>query len=207
MKCAGYSREEEAGMPVGQNGERTAALLDYLLRRDRKRFFDVVDALRQNIPGLDDISIGTPDARTRQIELVIDGGFQLAADRASAGVRLLLFFVALSHHPRPPRTILLEEPENGIHTKRLKSVMQLLRSLTKPGQGRPAAQIIITTHSPYLLDAISLAEDQVLVFRRNDDGSRSAEPVDVERMKNFLDEFMLGEIWFNEEEAGLVAKK
>ena len=85
--------------------------------------------------------------------------------------------------------------------------MQLLRSLTKPGQGRPPAQIVITTHSPYLLDAINLSEDQVLVFRRNDDGSRSAEPVDVDRMKNFLDEFMLGEVWFNEEEAGLVAKK
>jgi len=207
MKCAGYSAEEEAKMPVGQSGERTAALLDYFLRRDRKRFFDVVDVLKKNIPGLDDIAIGTPDAQTRQIELVIDGGFQLAADRASAGVRLLLFFVALSHHPRPPRTILLEEPENGIHSKRLSSVMQLLRSLTKPGQGRPAAQIVITTHSPYLLDAINLSEDQVLVFRRNDDGSRSAEPVDVDRMKNFLDEFMLGEVWFNEEEAGLVAKK
>ncbi len=48
----------------------------------------------------------------------------------------------------------------------------------------------------------------MLVFRRNEiDGSRTAEPVDLERVRNFLDEFMLGEVWFNQEESGLVAKR
>ena len=47
----------------------------------------------------------------------------------------------------------------------------------------------------------------MLVFRRNDDGSRTCEPADAERLKNFLDEFMLGEVWYNEGEDGLVARK
>ncbi len=166
----------------------------------------MVETLKGYIPGLEDIAIGTPDASQRLIELVIDGGFHLAAEHSSAGVRLLLFFVALAHHPHPPRTILLEEPENGIHPKRLGDVMRLLRSTSKGEFGDHPAQVIVTTHSPYLLDSIDLSHDQVLVFRRNDDGSRSASPVDADRMKTFIDEFMLGEIWFNEEEAGLVAK-
>lgn len=127
-------------------------------------------------------------------------------NEASAGVQLLLFFVALAYHPRPPRTILLEEPENGIHSGRLADVIRLLRELTKGKYGGTRAQVVLTTHSPHLLDLIDLDQDQVLVFRRNDDGSRTAEPVDAERLKTYLDEFMLGEVWFNEQEEGLIKR-
>ena len=34
-----------------------------------------------------------------------------------------------------------------------------------------------------------------------------AEPADTERLKVFLDEFMLGEVWYNQGEEGLVAKR
>jgi hypothetical protein len=43
-------------------------------------------------------------------------------------------------------------------------------------------------------------------FKRNDDGSRTAEPVDTERLKDFLSEFMLGEVWYNQGEEGLVKR-
>jgi predicted ATPase len=120
---------------------------------------------------------------------------------------MLLAFVALAHHPTPPRVILIEEPETGVHPKRLEEIVRLLREITQGKHGEHAAQVILTTHSPYLLDYVSLDTDQVLVFRRNDDGSRSAEPADPERLKLFLDEFKLGEVWFNRGEEGLVAKK
>jgi hypothetical protein len=98
-----------------------------------------------------------------------------------------------------------EEPENGIHPKRLRDVMQLLRELTEGKHGNNASQVILTTHSPYLLDLDNPDTDQVLVFRRNDDGSRTAEPVAKERLDVFLDEFKLGEIWYNQGESQLVS--
>jgi len=206
MQCAGYSTSDESELAVNPDGSRVAALLDYLLRRDRKRFFKIVEALRGFIRGLEDIGIATPDPGSRRVDLYIESGFQISADQASAGVRLLLFFVTLAYHPRPPRTILLEEPENGVHPERLADIVRLLRAVSRGEFGEYPAQVIVTTHSPYLLDSVDLNQDQVLVFRRNDDGSRSATPVDQERLKTFMDEFMLGEVWFNEEEAGLVAK-
>lgn len=203
--CNGYSGGEEKLLPIGTSGDRIAALLDHLLRRDRQRFAFVENQLRELIPGLVSIEIGTPNPQQREIELVIENGLRIPAGLTSVGLRIMLFFVVLAHHPNPPRTILLEEPENGVHPKRLADVMQLLRDLTKGKYGGHAAQVILTTHSPYLLDSVRIEEDQVLVFHRNDDGSRDAKPVDAERLKSFLDDFMLGEIWYNEEEAGLVA--
>jgi predicted ATPase len=160
--------------------------------------------MRALINGLQEVEIATPEPSSRRIDLVIETGFRLPADRTSVGLRLVLFFVALAFHPSPPRTILLEEPENGVHPRRLADVMRLLREITQGKHGSHAAQVILTTHSPHLLDYADLEQDQVLVFRRNEDGSRTAEPVDEDRLKTFLDEFMLGEVWYNQGEAGLV---
>lgn len=206
MESPGYP-DHSGPQPIQPNGTGVPGLLDYLLRRDRKRFNRVVTTLRDLVPGMEEVEIATPDASSRRVDLVIENGLRLPADRASAGVRLLLFFVALAYHPSPPRLILLEEPETGVHPRRLADVMRLLREVTQGKHGGEAAQVILTTHSPYLLDLIDLEQDQVLVFRRNDDGSRTAEPADAARLQTFLDEFLLGEVWYNQGEEGLVARR
>lgn len=200
-------RDTDEAPPLDSRGESLPALLDYFLRRDRRRFFEYVDALKKRVPGLEDLHIATPTEENRQVDLVIDGGLVLPPESVSVGVRLLIFYLALTYHPRPPKVILLEEPENGVHPKRLADIVALLRDITKGTHCGHPAQIILTTHSPYLLDNVKLDEDQVLVFSRNDDGSRSVEAADAERLKVFLDEFMLGEVWYNEGEAGLVKKQ
>ncbi len=193
---------------IGNAGENVPSFFDYLLRRDRSRFFAAVEVIKSLVPGVEDVEIATPTPEIRRLDLVIDHGLRIHASQASTGVRLLIVFVALAYHPTPSRTILLEEPETGIHPKRLAEIMHLLREITQGKHGDHPAQVILTTHSPYLLDLVNLETDQVLVFRRNDDdGSRTAEPVDAERLKLFMDEFMLGEVWYNQGEGGLIAKR
>lgn len=203
MESPGFSDEKDVPQ-IGLSCENVPGLFDYLLRRDRTRFFSMVDAMRMLVDGLKEIEIATPRPESRRVDVVVEDGFRLPADKCSVGVRLMLFFVALAYHPFPPKFILIEEPENGIHPKGLENVIRLLRDITKGQHGDHSAQIVLTTHSPHLLDYVDIEKDQVLVFRRNDDGSRTAEPADAERLKTFLDEFMLGEVWYNEGEAGLV---
>ena len=195
------------GVPyLDANGRGVPTLLDYLLRRHRTRFDRFVDDMRQRVPGLEEIDISTPEAADRGIQLVCEGGYRVVADNVSTGVRLLLFFLALRYHPNPPGIILVEEPENGVHRQRLGDIVSLLRDMTQPDREGRAVQVILSTHSPHLLDHVDLEQDQVLVFRRQDDGSRSVEPAEASSVKAFLDEFMLGEVWFNEGEDGLVAR-
>lgn len=205
---------QSGGIPDGaeppllnESGENLAGVLDYMLRRERGRFFRVVEVMKNLVPGLDDLNIGSPEAPSRRIEMTIEQGFKTDPGLTSAGVRLLLIFVTLAYQPRPPKLILIEEPENGIHPKRLVDVMKLFREIAKGMHGDNAAQIVMTTHSPYLLDLVDMEKDHVLVFRRNPDGSRSAELVDTERLKPFIGEFLLGEVWYNQGEEGLVKRK
>lgn len=205
MTGSGFA-DKDPIMELGESGGNVPAMLDYLLRRDRKRLGEICDSMQRLVPGFEDINITTPDPAQRQVEFVIERGLTIPGSLASVGVRLLLFIVTLVRHPSPPRIVLLEEPENGVHPRRLGDIVRLLREVTEGGHGAEPCQVILTTHSPYLLDHVDLDRDQVLVFSRLDDGGRTAVAVDRDRMATFLDEFMLGEVWFNQSEEGLVAK-
>ena len=54
---------------------------------------------------------------------------------------------------------------------------------------------------------VDLDKDQVLVFQRDEDGSRTVEALDPDRLTRFRDEFQLGELWYNRGEEGLTQKK
>jgi predicted ATPase len=206
MESAGVAEEPRKGAPqLAVDGSNMAAFLDYLLRKERRRFDQVQGTLRSLVPGFDEIAISTPSPDRRAISLKVEDGFEIAGNRLSTGVRMLFFFVALAYHPNPPKVALIEEPENGVHPKRLKDIVALLRELTTGKLSSHKVQVVLSTHSPYLLDHIHIPEDQVLVFHRHSDGRRTARPVDEEHLKAFLDEFMLGEVWFNQGEEGLLA--
>lgn len=196
-------------LPLGDKGQHLASVLDYMLRKDRKRFDGVVATLRDLVPGFEDLVVDTPDPQTRHLGVVLDNGLQLPGESLSVGLRHFIFFVTLAYHPRAPQVVLVEEPELGVHPKRLGDILRLLRSMSKGEFCDHAAQVILTTHSPFLVDHVDLDQDQLLIFQREEtvDGARQAYPADKERLKVFLDEFMLGEVWFNESEEGLIGKK
>lgn len=205
MKSPGVADDPKTGAPrLDRGGANIAALMDYLLRKDRKRFEAIQAALRLSVPGFEEIRIGVPTTEDRSLSWVINGGLEISGERLSTGARIIFFFLTLAHHPSPPDVILVEEPENGVHPRRLREIVELLRALTQDKAGAPR-QVILTTHSPYLLDQVRLPEDQIIVFRREDDGNRTAGAVNAEGLKTFLDEFMLGEVWFNQGEEGLLA--
>lgn len=205
MTCPGQS--DSSGPPqLMPNGQGVPALVDYFLRRDRKRFDAFVGEACTRIPGLEDIQVATPEKGLRSLDLKIEDGLVIVADRSSVGVRVILFFMALAYHPSPPEIVLIEEPECGVHPKRLGDIVSLARGLTTFEHSGKPVQIVMSTHSPHLLDTVNLETDQVLIFKRDSDGNRTASPADSERISAFMDEFNLGEVWYNEGEDGLIPR-
>lgn len=195
-------------LPLGDEGQHLASVLDYMLRKDRRRFDGVVATLRDLVPGFENLVINTPDAESRSLGAVLDNGLELPGELLSVGLRHLIFFITLAHHPTAPQVILIEEPELGVHPRRLGDIVSLLRSIAQGEFCDHPAQVILTTHSPFLLDHLNLEQDQLLIFKREDDlnGARNAYPADKERLQIFLDEFLLGEVWYNEREEGLIGQ-
>ena len=118
----------------------------------------------------------------------------------SDGVLLVLAYLTLLHLPNPPRLLLVEEPENGIHPKRLQDVIAILKELVAQ---QSHTQVVMTTHSPYVLDMFSPSE--VSLCRKEDDGSVSVHQLsESEVVRKQLDVFTLGEIWTAEGDEALI---
>jgi hypothetical protein len=207
LTCKGYDDAQGRIWPLDTSGSLTAAHLDYLLRTNRQRYGEFVENMRRLIPWIADIRIGTPNSADRQVVFYGPRGMTFTDKTVSDGVKLCTFFVSLAWHPNPPKTILIEEPENGIHPKRLRDVMGLLKGLTTGELGAAPSQVILTTHSPRLLNLIDAKKDQLLVFRRNEDEDCTASEPDMAKLKHYFDDnFGLGEIWGNVSEYGLLGE-
>jgi predicted ATPase len=128
-------------------------------------------------------------------------GKAIRAQQASDGAVLFLGFLALAYLPEPPKLLLIEEPENGIYPKRLGEVIRLLKEMSQRTDRMRLPQIIISTHSPYVVSFFG--PDEVTFLSRptdQPDAPVRARPVrDAPHIRDRLagDEFYLGELWYN----------
>jgi predicted ATPase len=88
----------------------------------------------------------------------------------SDGTLRFLALTLLYFDPASPRLICLEEPENGLHPKRISAIIQLLLDLsvdsaTKIDDGNLLRQVIINTHSPEV--ASNVPEDTLILASTN----------------------------------------
>ncbi len=134
------------------------------------------------------------------------GGQSVRAQQASDGAILFLAFLAVAYTPDPPNLLLLEEPENGVYPKRLGEVIKLLKELVSRTEGVRFPQIIISTHSPYVLSFFEPEEVTFLSRPPDDpDGPVRARPLrDAPKIHERMGGgFYLGELWYNLSEEDL----
>ena len=201
------------------SGFGLALCLDDILGYDREQFIHLENRFRAIFPqiktirlmqepayrGLADDRLHTPmleQADGKGIYFEFVNGQQVPASQTSDGVLLVLAYLAVFYLPLPhrPRVVLVEEPENGIHPKRLHDVLGILRDLIKE---QTTSQVILTTHSPYVLDLFE--PKKVSLCRMTADGSVSVHRLsESQTVREQLDIFTLGEIWTAEGDAALI---
>lgn len=67
----------------------------------------------------------------KQLYFEYRSGVVIPAPQAAEGMLYTLAYLAITFLPEPPRILLVEEPENGIHPARVREVVRLLRRLTQ----------------------------------------------------------------------------
>lgn len=86
-----------------------------------------------------------------------------------------------------PDTILIDEPELGLHPLALKILAEMMQSVSKQGK-----QVIATTQSVTLINQFQ--PEDIIVADRKDNQSEFCR-LDCEKIKDWVDEYALGEIW------------
>lgn len=114
-----------------------------------------------------------------EIQFHTENGHRFKASEVSDGVLYFVALLAILHLPNPPKVILLEEPENGIHPRRLAEIVSLIRRLADEKD----VQFFITTHSPIILDQFQDAPECVLVFDKKAGISKVRTLIDILKEK------------------------
>ena len=104
---------------------------------------------------------------------------------SDGSIRFICLTVALLQ-PNPPATLLIDEPEIGLHPEAIRILAELIQSASKH------TQVIIATHSPLLLDQFAV-EDIVVVNRK--DGQSTFERLSHENFNVWLEDYSVGELW------------
>jgi len=134
---------------IGLMGEDLAAFLNTLKALDPMQFRAVEKSLHNIVPSVSGIDVEVNSLGEVDLSL-LEGTLRVPARVVSEGTLRTLGLLALVGAKDPPALIGFEEPENGIHPRRVKLIAELLKTRAATGE----SQLVVTTHSPLLMDLI-----------------------------------------------------
>jgi predicted ATPase len=165
MRAENPLKEAEALGPFGAD----LAAFYHTLRIRAPRHFEALNrALPLLIPEVQELSV----ERTQEGQLrlwVLEQGVSYSARVISEGTLRILGLLAITHPLAPTTVIGYEEPENGVHPRRLRLIAELLQNAVASGK-----QILVNTHSPKLPEYF---EPTSLVICRKVDGATIFTPL------------------------------
>lgn len=153
----------------------------------------ILEHLKILYPRFTDYSV-VIEAGNAQI-FFMENNISIPATRLSDGtLRYLSLLVAL-YNPSPTSLICIEEPELGLHPDILPTLAEIFKEVSQE------KQLIITTHSEILIDALSDTPESVIVCENNE-GHTTLERLSRDNLKEWLKEYSLGELWSRGELGG-----
>ena len=144
---------------IGLMGEELAAFLNTMKATDERQFRGVEKALHALMPNIDGIEVEVSDLGEVELRLK-EGGVAIPARVLSEGTLRMLGLLALTGVDDAPALVGFEEPENGVHPRRI----QLIAELLKTQETLQQTQYVVTTHSPILPDLF--ADSSLFVTNR-----------------------------------------
>jgi predicted ATPase len=113
----------------------------------------------------------------------------IPATRLSDGTLKYLCLMAVLFDHDPPPLVCIEEPETGLHPDALALVADALR------EASTRMQVVVTTHSDALVDRFSDEPENIIVCERDTSQSTSFRRLEREALKEWLEEYTLGDLW------------
>ena len=186
---------QKADLPndfLGEDGRNMGLVLNRLKRETRAKA-QILEALRKLYEGVSDFDT-IIEGGTVQV-FFQEGDISVPATRLSDGTLRYLSLLAILCHPKPPPLICIEEPELGLHPDILPTVADLLREAS----GR--CQLVVTTHSDVLVDALTDTPESVVVCEKHR-GKTEMRRLDKAVLSDWLKDYCLGELWSKGELGG-----
>ena len=164
------------------------------IRQDPETKASLIDHLIDAYEGLRDFELNFEGGSVQVF--FTEGNLAIPATRLSDGSIKYLCLLAILLNPRPPSLVCIEEPETGMHPDLLPKIADLMVKAS----GK--CQLIVTTHSDILVDALSDQVESVVVCEKHD-GCTSMNRLNGQDLTKWLEEYGLGRLWTKGELGGV----
>ncbi len=184
---------------LDDDGSTLSALLSYWYENAPDRFKSVSDSLATSTNlRLDQCKIDGDN------QLCLSEGYKkpIPLERASDGTLRLVAYYILLNEPELPPFIAIEEPERNLHPGALMDITNVLEQISEH------SQVIITTHSSQLLDALNptnLSDSLGVLLLQNVSG-HGTEVINLENIRDnraaldgWIQDFGIGSAIFDSE--------
>ena len=183
-------RRDERASVLSPDASNLANVLRTLQDSDPARYGRILEDVQSLLRHVKEVVTQVEHGRVTLLMLERAFNEPMEALALSDGtLRLLAIVTALETMPEHG-LLCIEEPEHGLHPLLFGPLLDLFRErCPQPG----AKQVLLTTHSPDLVDAAEIGE--VIPVERNEAGATLLLELERERTRRWLEEFRLGELW------------
>jgi len=181
---------------LNMHGDNLGNVVQFMEREYEVRFKRILEKIAKKIPGINTIKTDkTEDGRL--LLKFNDKGFSdpFYSQQMSDGTLKVFAYLLLLEDPTPPPFLCIEEPENGLYHKLLETLTKEFREHATGKKN--ASQVFLTTHQPYLVDA--LEPDEVWLLEKDENGFSTIQRIsDNTLVKNLANEGLpLGSLWYS----------
>jgi len=169
------------------DGSNIAPFLLHLKESNQSSYFDIIESIRLVTPFFDDFILKPNKAeKVRLLWNQKGSDYPLKPNHLSDGtIRFICLATALLQ-PQLPSTIILDEPELGLHPFAIEILAELIKATSKK------TQVIVSTQSPALVDCFDV-ENIIVVNRKN--GFSHFERLSKADYTSWIEDYSLGELW------------
>ena len=172
------------------DGKNIAPYLMRLRDKEPKFYAEIRNAIAMVMPYFDDFLFDVEEfGEKRKVGLSWKqkgSDYPMQPYHFSDGsIRFICLATALLQ-PEPPSTIIIDEPELGLHPTAIGVQAELIQDAAK------RTQLLVATQSPALIDHFAV-EDVVVVNRK--DGASTFERLKEGEFKSWLETYSVGELW------------
>ena len=172
------------------DGSNIAAYLYFLQEKYPKHFKRIEMSVKEVSPFFESFSLkpNRLNEETIRLEWKQKGAEDtyFNAYQLSDGTLRFICLATLLLQPSPPKTIIIDEPELGLHPQAINKLSALIKKTID------RSQIIISTQSVNLVD--NFEPDDIIVVDMKD-GASDFQRLDGKKLEVWLDDYSLGEVW------------
>ena len=189
----------QSASSMDRTGKGIAYALADILLTNRDRFNELEQRLTRLVPNIKRISLLRTENQSFSLELIDRySEHHISATDISDGTLRIIGFLTALYQENTPSIICFEEIENGIHPWLLHKMVELLKIVSTEGITGNPVQVLITTHSPVLLNYVEPHQVRAVELDKEGKTQVHALPTDSVRFQKALEAYDgdLGELWF-----------